>query len=138
MPGSPSIRSKPRVCLMVDTVGLDAGTERLVSETVMRLDPAKVDVHLVCLEHSQRLEELGRYCKTQVFPAKSLNSWDGLLQIRRFHRYLKEMGIDVMHSFMTKTAILGVTAFPRSGCKAMVASRLSIDWYTPSLTAFFR
>ncbi len=138
MSNSSSIRNKPRVCLMVDTVGLDAGTERLVSETAMRLDPAKVEVHLVCLEHSQRLEDLGRYCKTQVFPAKRLNSWDGLLQIRRFHRYLKEMRIDVMHAFMTKSAILGVMAFPRSGCKAMVASRLSVDWYTPPLTAFFR
>ena len=136
MAGS-SHASRARVCLVVDTVGLDAGTERLVSETALRLDPEKVDVHLICLEDSPRLEELARHCKTRVFPATRLNTWNGLRQIRAFHRYLKEARIDVIHAFMGKSAILGVTAMPAFGCKAIV-SRLGIDWYTPALTAFFR
>jgi glycosyltransferase involved in cell wall biosynthesis len=124
--------------LLVDTVGVDAGTERLVSETAVRLDPSRIDVHVCCLENSPRLEELGRSCKVKVFPATSLNSFNGIRQIRAFRRYLREMRIDVMHAFMTRTAILGVAAFPDSSCKAIVTSRLSIDWYTPLLTAFFR
>lgn len=124
---------------MVDTVGLDAGTERLVAETAKRLDPAKIDLHLCCLEDSDRFREMSRYCKTGLFPATELNSWNGLRQIRAFRRYLKEMRIDVMHAFMTKTAILGVTTFTRTAsCKAMVTSRLGTDWYTPFLTAFYR
>lgn len=123
---------------MVDTVGLDAGTERLVSVILNRLDPGKVDAHLACLENSPRLEELSLHYKTRVFPASRLNSWNGLRRIREFHDYLKEMRIDVMHAFMTKSAILGVMAYPGSGCKAIVASRLSIDWYKPAITAFFR
>lgn len=138
MPASDSQPDRPRVCLMVDTVGLDAGTERLVSVILKQLHPEKVDVHLACLENSPRLEDLGRHYKIRVFPATRLNSWNGLRRIREFHCYLKEMRIEVMHAFMTKTAILGVMAFPGSGCKAMVASRLSIDWYTPPKTAFFR
>lgn len=138
MCNSDSQSGRPRVCLLVDTVGLDAGTERLVSVILNRLDPEKVDAHLVCLESSPRLEELGRRFKTRAFPATRLNSWNGLRRIREFHGYLKEMRIDVMHAFMTKSAILGVLALPGSGCKAMVASRLSIDWYTPAITAFFR
>ena len=123
---------------MVDTVGLDAGTERLVAETAKQLDPAKIDLHLCCLEDSDRFREMSRYCKTRLFPATKLNSWNGLRQIRAFRRYLKEMRIDVMHAFMTKTAILGVATFSRTPCKAMVTSRLGIDWYTPFLTAFYR
>jgi len=117
---------------------VDAGTERLVTETAKRLDPAKVDLHLVCLQDSPRLQSLARDYKTRVFPAARLNSWNGLRQIREFRRYLKENRIDVMHAFMTKSAILGVAAMPGSGCKSIIASRLSIDWYTPMLTAFFR
>ena len=136
--GSEREPERPRVCLMLDTVGVDAGTERLVSETAKQLDPSKVDVHLICLEDSARFREMSRYCKTALFPATSLNSWNGLRQIRAFRRYLKEMRIDVMHSFMTKSAILGVASFAHSRCKAMVTSRLGIDWYTPALTNFFR
>jgi glycosyltransferase involved in cell wall biosynthesis len=130
--------SRPRVCLIVDTIGVDAGTERLVTETAKRLNPAKVEVHVVCLQDSPRLQALGRDYQTRVFPAPRLNSWNGLRQIREFRRYLKEARIDVMHAFMTKSAILGVAARPGSGCKSIIASRLSIDWYTPMLTAFFR
>jgi L-malate glycosyltransferase len=127
-----------RVCLLVDTVGVDAGTERLVSETALRLDSSKIDVHVCCLEDSKRLRELGHHCKTTVWPTTRLNSLNGIRQIRAFRRYLIQMRIDIMHAFMTRTAILGVTAFPNSPCKAIVTSRLSIDWYTPLLTAFFR
>jgi L-malate glycosyltransferase len=127
-----------RVCLLVDTVGLDAGTEKLVTETALRLDPAKIEVHVCCLENSKRLEELGQYCKTRVFPASRLNSLNGLRQIRAFHGYLNEMRIQVAHAFMTKTAILGVVAARGTSCKAVVASRLAIDWYTRFITVFFR
>lgn len=138
MSGNELQSGRPRVCLMVDTVGLDAGTERLVAETLKRLSPERVDAHLICLENSPRLEDLALQYKTRVFPATQLNSWNGLRQIREFRSYLKEMRIDVMHAFMIKSAILGVMALPGSGCRAMVASRLSIDWYRPAITAFFR
>ena len=138
MPANQLQSGRPRVCLMVDTVGLDAGTERLVAETLKRLSPDLVEAHLICLENSPRLEDLALRYETRVFPATRLNSWNGLRQIREFHGYLKQMRIDVMHAFMIKSAILGVMAFPGSGCKAMVASRLSIDWYRPVITAFFR
>lgn len=127
-----------RVCLLVDTVGLDAGTERLVAETAVRLDPAKIDVHICCLEDSRRLQELSRRCHTRVFPAVRLNSWNGIRQVRAFRRYLNEMRIDVTHAFMNRTAILGVAARSGTNCKAMITSRLSIDWYTPFLRGFFR
>ena len=127
-----------RVCLLIDTLGVDAGTERLVAETALRLDPAAIDVHVCCLEDSKRLQELKGRCKVGIFPAIRINSWNGLRQIRAFRQYLTEMRIDVMHAFMNRTAILGVAARSGTGCKAIVTSRLSIDWYTPSLQRFFR
>ena len=42
-------RERIRVCLLSDTVGLDAGTERQVVETAKRLDPERFEVHIVCL-----------------------------------------------------------------------------------------
>ena len=126
------------VCLLVDTVGLNAGTEKLVAETALRLDPAKIDVHVCCFEGSKRLEELGRHCKTRVFPLTQLNSIQGLRQIRAFHHYLNEHKIQVAHAFMTKSAIMAVSASPGTTCKSVVAARLAIDWYTPFITRFFR
>lgn len=127
------------ICLLVDTVANDAGTERQVSETVARMDPGCFDVHLCCLEASSKLDELARYCRTAVFPVSRVHSLNGWRQIRRFRSYLDEHKIRIVQAFMVKTSAFGVLAVRGSSCPVVITSRLNTGyWYTPAWIQVFR
>jgi glycosyltransferase involved in cell wall biosynthesis len=127
-----------RVCLLCDTVGLDAGTERQVVETARRLDKNKFEVHVCCLETSPQLKGLEGHCKTAVFPTASVNSWNGILQAVRFRRYLDRHHIQIVHAYMNKTAMFAVLA-SLACARIVITSRLNIGyWYTPALRTVFR
>ncbi len=125
------------VSLLVDTVGIDAGTERLVAEIAKRINSNRFDVHLCCLFDSERFRQMSHYCHTKLFPTQSFHTPSGIRQIAAMRRYLRAEQIDVAHSFMVRTAILGVAAGHRSGT-ATVTTRMSMDWYTPYKTGLFR
>lgn len=127
-----------RVCLLCDTVGNDAGTERQVVETAKRLDKNRFDVHVCCLETSSQLKGLEGHCPTAVFPTASVNSWSGILQAARFRRYLDRHHIQIVHAYMNKTAMFAVlTSLACS--RIVITSRLNIGyWYTPALRNVFR
>lgn len=126
------------VALLVDTVGIDAGTERLVAEIAKRIDSNRFHVHLCCLFDSERFRQMGQYCHTKLFPAQSFHTPSGIRQIVAMRRYLRAEQIDVAHSFMVRTAILGVAAGHRSGCTSTVTTRMSMDWYTAYKISLFR
>jgi glycosyltransferase involved in cell wall biosynthesis len=131
-------RERIRVCLLSDTVGLDAGTERQVVETAKRLDPQRFEVHVVCLEDSPQLQSLRGICHISVFPAASVNSLSGLSQARRFRRYLREHRIQIVHAYMNKTAAFAVMSCLGSS-RIVVTSRLNTGyWYTPALKRWFQ
>jgi glycosyltransferase involved in cell wall biosynthesis len=135
-PGSSDDRI--RVCLLSDTVGLDAGTERQVVETAKRLDQRRFQVHVCCLEESPQLRSLDGTCQTAVFPTPSVNSWTGLRQVLRFRKYLRHHRIQIVHAYMNKTAAFAVLASLVSG-RIVITSRLNTGyWYTPALRRFFR
>src|SRR5664279_6438376 len=122
-----------RVCLLCDTVGNDAGTERQVVETAKRLDQNRFEVHVCCLETSPQLSGLKGYCQTAVFPTASVNSWTGIRQAARFRRYLHRHHIQIVHAYMNKTAMFAVLTSLGSA-RIVVTSRLNIGyWYTPCL-----
>jgi L-malate glycosyltransferase len=130
--------SRISVCLLCDTVGVDAGTERLVAEIARHLDPAKLDVHVCCLEDSSQLRSLEGVCRTAVFPAVSLNSLQGVRQVASFRSYLARHKIQIVHAFMTKTNIFAVLSSIGSQ-RIVVTSRLNTGyWYTPALKLYFR
>ena len=126
------------VCLLSDTVGLDAGTERQVMETARRLDPHRFEVHVVCLEDSPQLRSLEGVCHVGLFPTQSANSWSGLVQASRFRKYLKQHRIDIVHAYMNKTAAFAVMSSIGSD-RIVITSRLNTGyWYTPTLRQMFR
>jgi glycosyltransferase involved in cell wall biosynthesis len=126
------------VALLVDTVGIDAGTERLVAEIAKRINSNRFDVHLCCLFDSERFRQMSHYCHTKLFPAQSFHTPSGIRQIVAMRRYLRAEQIDIAHSFMVRTAILAVAAGHRSGCTSTVTTRMSMDWYTPYKIKLFR
>ncbi len=127
-----------RVCLLSDTVGLDAGTERQVVETAKRLHKDRFDVHVICLEDSPQLRSLEGVCNIAVFPTDSVNSWAGMVQARRFRRYLREHRIQIAQAHMNKTAAFAVLTSLASN-RIVITSRLNTGyWYTPRLRMMFR
>lgn len=137
-PNLPGVGPRLRVCLLVDTVGIDAGTERLVAETARRLDAARFEVHVGCLEASPQLEELRSCCQTAVFPVVGVNSWNGMTQVRAMRRYLLQHEIQVVHAFMNKAGVLAVLSSLTSG-RVVITSRLNTGyWYTPTWQRYMR
>jgi L-malate glycosyltransferase len=133
-----STGNRIRVCLLCDTVGHDAGTERQVVETAKRLDKNKFEVHVCCLETSPQLKGLERHCRTAVFPTASVNSWSGIVQAARFRRYFDHHHIQIVHAYMNKTAMFAILASLGSA-RIVITSRLNIGyWYTPALRNVFR
>jgi len=128
-----------RICLVLDTIGSDAGTEKLVPELVRRIDSERFEIHVCCFESSERLANLPPHIRTEIFPLVRLNSVAGISQILRFRRYLNRNEIDIVHGFMTKSNIFAVLGATRSRCRIKVSSRFNIGyWYTPKLLRFFR
>jgi len=126
------------VCLLSDTVGLDAGTERQVVETAKRLNKDRFHVHVVCLEDSPQLRSLEGVCNIAVFPTDSVNSWSGLVQMRRFRRYLRQHRIQIAHAYMNKTGLFAVLTSLGSD-RIVITSRLNTGyWYTPRYQALFK
>ena len=134
----PQRGSRISVCLLSDTVGLDAGTERQVVETAKRLDKGRFDVHVICLEDSPQLRSLEGVCNIAVFPTTSVNSWSGLTQMRRFRHYLCEHRIQISHAYMNKTGLFAVLTSLGSD-RIVITSRLNTGyWYTPKMKLQFR
>jgi L-malate glycosyltransferase len=130
--------SRISVCLLCDTVGMDAGTEKLVIETARRLNHSKLEVHVCCLEDSPQLRSLDSECQTAVFPTESINSVRGLRQVLAFRRYLSRNNIQIVQAFMNRSSILAVAAALGSG-RIVITSRLNTGyWYTPAWRTFFR
>ena len=129
--------SRIGVCLLVDTVGNDAGTERQVIVTARELDKSKFDVHVCCLEPSPQLSALADYCHIEVFPTTSIKSWKGLKQAKHFRQYLDRHQIQIVHAYMNKTAAFAVFSCLMSD-RIVITSRLNTGyWYTPGLRAWF-
>lgn len=127
-----------RVCLLCDTVGLDAGTERQVVETARRLNPDKFEVHVCCLEDSPQLQSLRGCCQTVVFQEPAVNSWHGFVEAQHFRQYLQRHNIQIVHAYMNRTATFAVLATFASR-RILITSRLNTGyWYTPAMRALFR
>jgi glycosyltransferase involved in cell wall biosynthesis len=127
-----------KVCLLVDTVGRHAGTERQVIETAKRLNKNVFDVHTCCLEPSAQLDALNEHGHIAVFPAASFLTSQGLGQTLRLRRYLADNDIDIVHAFMNRTAIFGVMSSWLAK-RIVITSRLNTGyWYTPAQKALFR
>jgi glycosyltransferase involved in cell wall biosynthesis len=128
-----------RLCLLVNTVGCDAGAERQVAETASHLDSHRFDIHVCCFEDSPRLHQLASHCHTRVFPVRSIYTLNGLFQLWRFRRYLAHFDIQIVHAYMEKANIFGSLAALGTKHHVLVTSRLNIgDWYTPFYKRVFR
>jgi glycosyltransferase involved in cell wall biosynthesis len=133
------VTERLRICLLADSLGPDAGTEKLVAELACRLDPSRIEAHVCCFAASERLSLLGKYVRTAVFPLERINSTAGIHQLWRFRSYLKRHGIQAIHSFMNKSAIFSVLASRRTPARTIITSRFNTGyWHSNRRLAIFR
>src|SRR5271157_236538 len=127
-----------KVCLLLDTVKEDAGTEKLVSALAMRLDRTVFEPHVVCFEESELLKDLSRHVRTAVFPVGRVYSPAGLRLAWKFREYIKRNGIHLVHSFMMRADMFNVLAGLGLRGSAAITSRLNSGyWYTPAKKNLF-
>jgi glycosyltransferase involved in cell wall biosynthesis len=128
-----------KVCLVVDSLAPDAGTEKLVANLAAAIDPHLIEIHICCFENSERLMSVAAQVHRAVFPLTRLNSPAALRQMWKFRTYLRQNGMEAVHSFMTKSSIFSVLASIGTDCRAVITSRLNSGyWYTPRLVWIFR
>lgn len=137
--GDPVRGDRVRVVCLIDTIGAHAGTENQLVEVLRRLDRQVIEMHLCCLEDSERLREIARLCPVVVFPTRRIYTPGGLWQMLRFRKYLDRERIQVLHTLMTRATMFGVLAARHSGCKAVITARRNLGyWYTPGYKYMFR
>lgn len=125
--------------ICIDSVGMDAGTEKQVFDLIPRLDRNRFDVHLCCLEPSAQFDSLASCCHTRLFPVRRVYSLNGFRQICALRDYIRGNRIDLVHTFLLKANIFAVPATWGSGCRAVVASRRNMGYvYTPTNLRVFR
>lgn len=78
------------------------------------------------------------HVRTAVFPHTRVGSLAGVREMARFRRYVRRNRIDVIHSFMNRSAIFSALAAFRSGCPAVISSRLNTGyWYNAKYIRLF-
>ena len=117
---------RPRILQLINSFH-SGGSERQALQLTRLLRASnRYQVHLACLDRSgvlsTELDSLG-LSDILEFPITSFYDANCLLQLRRFARYLKQMGIALVHSHDFYTNIFGMAAARWANIPARVASR---------------
>ena len=109
---------------MVRTLG-QGGTERQVAELAKALDGASFTPHVACfVGGGHRFEELReRGVPLVEIPLRSFVRPSVITATRRLRRYLRENGIQIVHTFDFPANIFGVPAARASGTPVVLASQ---------------
>lgn len=119
-----------RILFFIDSLNARGGTENQLIEIIRRLDRGRFEVFAACLEDGGPLRELD--ATIHVFPVHGVFSFRALGQLWLIRRMIKRNRIDVVHTLMFKSTLLGVLGARWAGCKSIVTSRRNLGyWYTP-------
>jgi glycosyltransferase involved in cell wall biosynthesis len=100
------------------------GTERHVAHLATRLDPARFEVHLACLQPAGPLYaemEASGFPLTS-YPIRGFLRLDTLRQQLRFAAYLKEQAIDIVHAYGFYPIVFAVPVARLAGAPVVLAS----------------
>lgn len=128
-----------RLLLSIDSLGSEGGTERQFIELVRRLDRARFEVHVACLEDSPALRGLADVATTTVYPVDSLFTPNGLARVLELRRYILDQRIEVAHSFMISASLATVAATRWTKVRKVITSRRNMGyWHTPRYLKMLR
>jgi len=100
------------------------GTERHLAHLVTRLDPARFEVHLACLQQAGPLygEMAASGFPLTSYPIRGFLRLDTLRQQLRFAAYLKEHAIDIVHAYGFYPIVFAVPVARLAGAQVVLAS----------------
>lgn len=127
-----------RILWAVDTVAHNAGTERQIIEIGRRMDPSRFTMYLATVEGDQPAIASEAF-RLAVFPFVSVRSAQGLRQILRMASYIRSERIEIVHSFMLKSAIAATVAGKLGGAGSILTSRRDLGYaYNPAHLRIWR
>jgi glycosyltransferase involved in cell wall biosynthesis len=131
------VKRRIRILFFIDSLNDAGGTENQLIEIVRRADQQRFELFVACLEDGERLCELT--ATPLVFPVRSVFSLRGLRQLWLCSRQMRRHQIDIVHTFMVKSTLLGVVAARCANCRIVITSRRNLGyWYSPFYIRVFR
>jgi glycosyltransferase involved in cell wall biosynthesis len=128
-----------RILFAIDSVNAEAGTENQVAAMIRGIDRQRFEVFMACLEDAVPSRHPALQTSPLIFPMKSIFSFRGLRNILRLRGQINRLNIDIVHTFVVRSTILGVLAACGSTCEVILTSRRNLgDWYTPFYLFVFR
>ena len=120
-----------RILFAIDSLNSDAGTENQLVALIRGMDSSRFEIFVTCIEDGEPLQRLTPQATPLVFPMTRILSIGAVRQIWRLHKEIDRLGIDIIHTFVVRSTILGVFAAWRSKCKVVLTSRRNMGhWYT--------
>ncbi len=119
---------KVRILYCIDTLEVEAGTERQLAEIIQHIDKERFETHLCCFEDGPRMRGLAGDCMSLVLPIVRAYTPNGLRRIWRLRRYIAEHRIDIVHTFMIKANIVGILAAWKLKHVLVVSSRRNLGY----------
>ena len=115
--------------------GVTGGTERQLIETLTRLDRSKFRPILFCLQEFKKIpywEELN--CEKYIIDVYSLGSFNSLLSLISFVRFLKRNCVDIVQTFFFDSTLFGILGAKLAGVKNRISCRRDMGfWYDRKL-----
>jgi Glycosyltransferase Family 4 len=115
-----------RVLIVIDDLRM-AGAQRVITEEVRELHPARVEFHVAALAHTREPDFAGELCRLDV-PLHYIPG-SGLIDPRRvfaLRRLIDDVQPDLVHTHLTYANILGTLAAVLAG-RPVVSSLHNVD-----------
>jgi glycosyltransferase involved in cell wall biosynthesis len=123
----------------IDWIGAQAGSEIQLAEIIRRIDKKEFDVHLCCFEDSPRMRDLAAHSTLLLLPAHKIVSLGGFRRILRLRGYIKEQRIDIVHTWMVDSNIVGILSSLGQGSPLVVSGRRNLGyWFTPGTLMLYK
>jgi glycosyltransferase involved in cell wall biosynthesis len=122
----------------IDSVAGDAGTEKQLKEWICRLDPTRFRLHLCCLEETPAVEALSSYCTVLVLRGGPLLHPRTAASVWKLQNYLRVNRIQIVHSFMVKSAFLAAAAARLAGRPCVLTSCRNLGYWKQPQHAYIQ
>lgn len=130
-----SSSSKPNVLLLVDSFEVGGAETQMLLLARLLATSGRYNVHFACFKRTgPLLDQAAQLGITDIpeFPLTSFYNWNGVMQMRRFVRFLRQKEISVVHTEGFYTNVFGLIGAALARVPARVGFRGSVGgWLTP-------
>lgn len=119
-----------KIAYIIDTINSPTGgTEKQLLILLNELDRSKFKPCLICLRHSEWLENNKFSFDVHILNIHSLISYDFIKGIRQFKRIYQQENFNIIQTFFADGNIFGTIAARFVGCRKVISSRRNIGYW---------